>query len=69
MAALEAGKHVYRDVESMLQTAQAQGLKFSIQLYTLFSKETKAARFLIDQGLLGRLYNARMVGFRRRGCP
>jgi predicted dehydrogenase len=53
----------------MFQTAQAQGLKLSIQLSTLFSKETKAAKFLIDQGLLGRLYHARSVGFRRRGRP
>ena len=78
VAALQAGKHVYcekpmagsyRDAEIMFQTASAQGLKLSIQLSTLFSNETKAARFLIDQGLLGRLYHARSVGFRRRGRP
>ncbi|MGD0751139.1 MAG: Gfo/Idh/MocA family oxidoreductase [Anaerolineales bacterium] len=78
VAALQAGKHVYcekpmagsyHDAEIMFQTAQAQGLKLSIQLSTLFSKETKAAKFLIDQGLLGRLYHARSVGFRRRGRP
>jgi predicted dehydrogenase len=78
VAALQAGKHVYcekpmagsyRDAEIMFQTARAMGLKLSIQLSTLFSNETKAARFLIDQGLLGRLYHARSVGFRRRGRP
>jgi predicted dehydrogenase len=78
VAALQAGKHVYcekpmagsyRDAESMFQTARAQGLKLSIQLSTLFSRETKAAKSLIDQGLLGRLYHARSVGFRRRGRP
>jgi predicted dehydrogenase len=78
VAALQASKHVYcekpmagsyREAESMFQTARAQGLKLSIQLITLFSNETKAARFLIDQGLLGRLYHARSVGFRRRGRP
>jgi predicted dehydrogenase len=53
----------------MFQTARAQGLKLSIQLSTLFSPETKAAKSLIDQGLLGRLYHARSVGFRRRGRP
>ena len=77
-AALQAGKHVYcekpmagsyRDAQVMFQTAQAQGLKLSIQLSTLFSSETKAAKFLIDQGSLGRLYHARSVGFRRRGRP
>ncbi len=76
--ALEAGKHVYcekpmagsyRDAEKMYQTALARGLKLSIQLSTLFSNEIKAARFLIDQGSLGRLYHARSVGFRRRGRP
>ena len=78
VAALQAGKHVYcekpmagsyRDAESMFQTAKAQGLKLSIQLSTLFSPETNAAKSLIDQGLLGRLYHARSVGFRRRGRP
>jgi predicted dehydrogenase len=78
VAALRAGKHVYcekpmagsyRDAEIMFQTAKAAGLKLSIQLSTLFSNETKAAKFLIDQGRLGRLYHARSVGFRRRGRP
>jgi predicted dehydrogenase len=78
VAALQAGKHVYcekpiagsyNDAEVMFQAARAQGLKLSIQLSTLFSNETKAAKFLIDQGLLGRLYHARSVGFRRRGRP
>ena len=78
VAALEAGKHVYcekpmagsyRDAESMYQAARARGLKLSIQLNTLFSNETKAAKFLIDQGWLGKLYHARSVGHRRRGRP
>jgi predicted dehydrogenase len=78
IAALEAGKHVYcekpmagsyRDAESMYQAALDSGLKLSIQLSTLFSNETKAARFLIEQGSLGRLYHARSVGHRRRGRP
>ncbi|HTX92269.1 MAG TPA: Gfo/Idh/MocA family oxidoreductase [Anaerolineales bacterium] len=78
VAALEAGKHVYcekpmagsyRDAEKMFQSAQALGLKLSIQLATLFSWETKAARALIDQGWPGKIYHARSVGFRRRGRP
>jgi len=78
VAALEAGKHVfcekpmagsYRDAEKMVQTARALGLKLSIQLGTLFSWETRAARMLIEQGWLGKLYHARSVGFRRRGRP
>jgi predicted dehydrogenase len=59
----------YRDAEKMYQTARALGLKLSIQLGTLFSWETRAARLLIDQGWLGKPYHARSVGFRRRGRP
>jgi predicted dehydrogenase len=78
VAALKAGKHVYcekpmagsyRDAETMYNVAQQTGKKLSIQLSTLFSKETKAARYLIDRGLLGKIYHARSTGFRRRGRP
>ena len=78
VAALESGKHVYCekpmagtycDAEVMYETAQRLGLKLSIQLSTVFSKETKAARVLIDEGLLGKPYHARSMGYRRRGRP
>lgn len=78
VAALEAGKHVYCekpmagayiDALRMYETAQERGLKLSIQLGTIFSKESKAARWLIDAGMLGRVYHARSTGFRRRGRP
>jgi len=78
VAALEAGKHVYCekpmagayiDAVEMYDTAQGLGLKLSIQLNTLYSKETKAARWLIDNGSLGQPYHARSTGFRRRGRP
>jgi predicted dehydrogenase len=78
VAALEAGKHVYcekpmagsyRDAEVMYKTAETRGLKLSIQLSTLFSNETKVAKYLIDQGSLGKIYHARSVGYRRRGRP
>jgi predicted dehydrogenase len=78
IAALKAGKHVYcekpmagayRDAESMLQTAAKCGRKLSIQLSTLFSKESKIARRLIAEGKLGHVYHARSTGFRRRGRP
>jgi predicted dehydrogenase len=78
VAAMEAGKHVYcekpmagayRDAELMLRTVQETGRKLAIQVRNLFSKETKAAKALIDQGLLGRVYHARSTGFRRRGRP
>jgi predicted dehydrogenase len=78
VAALEAGKHVYCekpmagsyiDAERMYNKAQELGLKLSIQSRLLFEVETKAARAIIDQGLLGKRYHARSYGFRRRGRP
>jgi len=78
IAALEAGKDVYCekpmagsyvDARKMYDKAKAEGRKLSIQLGTLFSKETKAAKRLIDAGHLGKLYYARSNGFRRRGRP
>jgi predicted dehydrogenase len=78
VAALEAGKHVYCekpmagayiDAETMYRTAQETGQMLSIQLNTLYAKETKAAKALIDDGMLGRVYHARSTGFRRRGRP
>lgn len=78
VAALEAGKHVYCekpmagaycDAEVTYRAAAELDLKLSIQLRTLFTIETKAAKSLIDRGLLGHLYHARSMGFRRRGRP
>ena len=78
VAALRAGKHVYcekpmagsyRDAVTMLETARETGKMLHIQLFTLYSMETKAAKTLIDAGRLGRLYHARSTGFRRRGRP
>jgi predicted dehydrogenase len=77
-AALRAGKHVYCekpmagsyiDALAMYQTSLDTGKKLSIQLSTLFSKEMRAAKELIDGGRLGKLYHARSTGFRRRGRP
>jgi predicted dehydrogenase len=78
VAALEAGKHVYcekpmagsyTDAETMYNKAQDVGRKLSIQCSQLFKTETKAARSIIEQGLLGKRYHARSYGFRRRGRP
>lgn len=77
-AALEAGKHVYcekpmagsyHDAAAMMKAAQRAGLKLSIQLSSLFLDATRAARELIDSGLLGDIFHARSTGFRRRGRP
>src|SRR5256714_5042855 len=76
--ALRAGKHVYcekpmagshRDAAAMLESAKQAGKKLSIQLATLYSNETRAAKELIDAGALGELYFARSTGWRRRGRP
>jgi predicted dehydrogenase len=78
VAALQAGKHVfcekpmagaYIDAETMYRAAQETGQMLSIQLGTLYAKETKAAKALIDDGMLGKVYHARSTGFRRRGRP
>ncbi len=78
VAALQAGKDVYCekpmagaycDAEKMYCTAQELGRKLSIQLNSLFTKESKAAKALIDAGQLGKPYFARSTGFRRRGRP
>jgi predicted dehydrogenase len=78
VAALRAGKNVYCekpmagaycDAETMYRAAQETGRKFAIQLSTLYAKETKAAKALIDGGMLGKLYHGRSTGFRRRGRP
>lgn len=78
IAALEAGKHVYcekpiagtyEDGRRMLEAAEQTGKLLHIQLFTLYGKDTKAAKTLIDGGKLGRLYHARSTGFRRRNRP
>ncbi|MBS4204626.1 Gfo/Idh/MocA family protein [Lederbergia citrea] len=78
IAALEAGKHVYcekpiagtyYDGKKMLDVAKECGKLLHIQLATLYLKETKAAKILIDGGKLGKIYHARSTGFRRRGRP
>jgi predicted dehydrogenase len=77
-AALQSGKHVYcekpmagsyGDAAAMLATAKKCKKKLSIQLSTLFAKETRAAKELIKSGALGDPYFARSTGFRRRGRP
>lgn len=78
IAALHAGKHVYcekpmagayRDAKAMYDAAKETGKMLGIQLRTLFLKETRAAKKLIEDGKLGRIYHARSTGHRRRGRP
>lgn len=78
VAGLEAGKHVYcekpmagsyADARAMWDAAQRTGKKLHIQLSTLYSNETRAAKELIDLGELGEIYHARSSSARRRGRP
>ena len=78
IAALEAGKHVYcekpiagsyADGKDMIAAAERTGKMLAIQLFTLFTLETKAARRLIEEGYLGKPYYAKSIGFRRRNRP
>ncbi len=78
IAALEAGKHVfcekpmagaYADAARMLQAGHETGNMLHIQCRNIFLKEAKAAKFLIDEGHLGKVYHLRSSGHRRRGRP
>jgi predicted dehydrogenase len=78
IAALEAGKHVYcekpmagsyTDAVAMRDAARRTGKMLHIQLGFLYAPETRAARELIEAGMLGEVYHGRSAGFRRRGRP
>lgn len=76
--ALKAGKHVYcekpfansaAEARKMLKAAQTNRRKLAMQLNTVFSKEARAAKRIIDAGRLGRIYYAKASHYRRRGRP
>ncbi len=78
IAVLEAGKNAYcekpmagayRDAANMLEAAHTTGKLLHIQLGLIYSAEARAAKKLIDDGQLGKIYYARSYGFRRRGRP
>jgi predicted dehydrogenase len=76
--AMNAGRDVYcekpiagsyADGVTMCEAARNLGRKLHIQLGRIFDKEAKAAKRLIDDGHLGRIYYSRSTGYRRRGRP
>jgi len=78
IAAMEAGKDVYcekplagslADAKAMIAARERTGRKLQMQANTLFAKETKAAKRLIAEGLLGDPYYAKSSYYRRRGRP
>lgn len=78
IAVLEAGKHAYcekpmagtyYDAAQMMQAARKADRKLHIQMGTLYSYDTHAAKQIIDDGHLGRIYHVRSFGYRRRGRP
>ena len=78
IAVMEAGKHVYcekplagsyTDAKSMVDAARRTGRLLHMQLSTLYGMDTKAAKHLIDDGQLGKVYYAKSSAYRRRGRP
>lgn len=76
--AFKAGKHVYcekplalsgKEARKMVEAADAAGKKLAMQLGTLFTKQARAAKHLVDNGHLGRIYYAKSSHYRRRGRP
>jgi predicted dehydrogenase len=78
VAAFEAGKHVccekplagsYCDAQVMVDKARELNCMLSVPLRAIYQKGAQAAKAIIEEGLLGKLYHARSTGFRRRGRP
>lgn len=75
---MESGKHCYcekpiagsyADAKSMIDAAEHFGKKLHVQLSFLYGSEAWAAKSIIDNGYVGKIYHARSCGFRRRGRP
>jgi len=76
--ALRAGKDVfcekpmaatYAEAKQMHQVAQETGQRLAVQFYSLYEPCTRAAKKMIDEGKLGRVYYAKARHYRRRGRP
>jgi predicted dehydrogenase len=77
MAVMKSGKACYSekpmsasyaDSKLMYDCAKSTGVKFAVQISSLFSFQTKLARKLVQEGVLGNIYHAKAVtaSYRRR---
>ncbi len=75
---LESGKNcycekpmswTYKEAKAMYDKAKETGKMLHIQLGTLYAPEARAAKRIIEEGLLGEIYAAKTVHYRRRGRP
>lgn len=78
IAALEAGKNVYcekplswayAEARLMYDAARRSGRMLHVQLSTIYSPEARAAKRLLDDGRLGKVYYVKSSTYRRRGRP
>ena len=78
MAVMRAGKDcycekplagAYADAKRIVDTAEETGRRLHVQLAFLYNASTHAAKKLIADGQLGKIYHARSYGYRRRGRP
>lgn len=76
--ALEAGKHVLvekpmaatlEDATAMVRAARRSGKILMVAFHSRFRPDMKAAKSIVDSGVLGDIYYAETGGGRRRGIP
>jgi len=76
--ALEAGKHVYcekpmalnyGEAKAMVDAAAEAGKRIAVQAGTIFKPEARAAKKIVEEGGLGKIYYAKLANYRRRGRP
>jgi len=76
--ALKAGKHVLvekpmsdnlKEAHTMMKTAQETGKLLMVAITSRFNPANRAARQMVQDGVLGDIYFAETTGTRRRGIP